>query len=138
MEQWEPLGQQRTSAVETRRETLFECQLSKKGKIQRLGVFARPVLANRTIRFHPEHTNPRRIVFKPSCCKYVDPVASVVIWGPVDFAAAYVVDEDSILRIRHSTLFREAKSAAETVAINDPTTFEAIDRGAQEDLSTLA
>ena len=60
-----------------------------------------------------------------SCCKYVDPTASVVIWGPADFAAAYVVDEDSILRIRHSTLFREVKSAAETVAITDPTTFEA-------------
>src|SRR5579872_1976192 len=62
---------------------------------------------------------------KASACKYVDPTASVVIWGPTEFAAAYVVDEDSILRIRHGTLFREVKSAADTVAIADPTTFEA-------------
>lgn len=62
---------------------------------------------------------------KASGCKYVDPTASVVIWGPKDFTAAYVVDEDSILRIRHGTLLREVKSAAATVAIADPTTFEA-------------
>jgi hypothetical protein len=62
---------------------------------------------------------------KASACKYVDRAASVVIWGPKEFAGAYVVDEDSILRIRHSTLLREVKSAAETVNIADPTTFEA-------------
>lgn len=62
---------------------------------------------------------------KASACKYVDPAASVVIWGPKDFASAYVVDEESILRIRQGTLLREVKTAAETVNIADPTTFEA-------------
>lgn len=62
---------------------------------------------------------------KASACKYVDPTASVVIWGPNEFASAFVVDEDTILRIRHGTLLREVKTAAEMVNIADPTTFEA-------------
>jgi hypothetical protein len=61
---------------------------------------------------------------KASCCKYVDAAASVVIWGPTELATAYPVDESTILRSRHSKFFEEVQTAADCVAIENPSDFD--------------
>lgn len=59
-----------------------------------------------------------------SSCKYVDPGASVVVWGPKDLAGSYAVDESTILRSRQRMFLKEVQSAAQHVEIENPITFD--------------
>jgi hypothetical protein len=59
-----------------------------------------------------------------SSCKYVDPGASVVVWGPKDLAGSYAVDESTILRSRQRVFLKEVQSAAEHVEIENPINFD--------------
>jgi hypothetical protein len=61
---------------------------------------------------------------KASMCRYVDEGASVVVWGPKQLATLYPVDESTILRSRHAKFLREVLSAAELVAIENPSDFD--------------
>jgi hypothetical protein len=58
-----------------------------------------------------------------SSCRYVDPGASVVVWGPKDLAGSYAVDESTILRSRQRIFFKEVQTAAEHVEIENPINF---------------
>ncbi len=60
-----------------------------------------------------------------SCCRYVDQAASVVIWGPKHLATQFPVDETTILRSQHAKTLKEMQSAAQLIAINDPSKFDA-------------
>lgn len=62
---------------------------------------------------------------KASTCRYVNVGASVVVWGPKQLATAYPVDESTILRSRQSRFLKEVQSAADSVAIENPTDFDA-------------
>src|ERR1039458_7154041 len=62
---------------------------------------------------------------KASTCRYVDEGASVVVWGPKQLATLYPVDESTILRSRHAKFLKEVQSAAELVAIENPSDFDA-------------
>ncbi len=60
-----------------------------------------------------------------STCRYVDPSASVVVWGPKELAARYAVDEITIFRSRQAGFLKGLQSAAERVAIENPSDFDA-------------
>lgn len=60
-----------------------------------------------------------------STCKYVDKAASVIVWGPKHLATLFPVDESTILRSQQAKTLKEMQSAAQLVAIDDPSKFDA-------------